>query len=109
MVVECLATMKKHKFKATIQSGDGGGAFVFFPFDVETEFGTRGKVPVRATFDGVADSTSLFKYGYPQHLLAVKKAIRDQIGKRPGDIIQVELWKVEEIAPLKCRRIFKSS
>ena len=31
--------MKKYKFKAEIHDGRGGGAFVFFPYDVEQEFG----------------------------------------------------------------------
>ncbi len=88
--------MKKYKFKAKIQSGDGGGAFVFFPYDVEKEFGTKGKVPVKATFDGVPYSGSLFKYGYPQHMLGILKAIRGRIGKRPGDTVSVEIWKDEE-------------
>jgi bifunctional DNA-binding transcriptional regulator/antitoxin component of YhaV-PrlF toxin-antitoxin module len=91
-----VAPMKKYKFKATIQAGDGGGAFVFFPFDVEKEFRTKGKVPVKVTFDGVEDTGSLFRYGYPQHLVGVPKAIRDQLGKKPGDSLEVALWKDEE-------------
>jgi hypothetical protein len=85
--------MKKYKFKAMIQAGDGGGAFIFFPFDVQREFGTKGRVPVEGTFDGVADKGSIFRYGYPQHLMGVSKAIREQIGKGPGDHIEVVLWK----------------
>src|SRR5258708_2986432 len=96
MVVQSKTTMKKYKFKATIQPGDGGGAFVVFPFDVEKEFGTKGKVPVSATYEGVAESTSLFRYGYPQHLLSVSKAIHQKIGKSPGETIQIELWKADE-------------
>jgi hypothetical protein len=36
--------MKKYKFKAKIQAGDGGGAYVLFPYDTGKEFGTKGKV-----------------------------------------------------------------
>ena len=42
--------MKKYKFKAKIAAGDGGGAFVLFPYDTEKEFATKAKVPVKATF-----------------------------------------------------------
>ena len=93
----CILTthVKKYKFKATIQAGDGGGAFVLFPFNVEKEFGTKGKVPVNVTFDGEPDTTGLFKYGYPEHLIGVRKAIRDKIGKKPGDTVEVLLWKDE--------------
>ena len=45
--------MKQYKFKATIQPGIGGGAGVVFPFDVEKEFATRGKVPVKAIIDDI--------------------------------------------------------
>jgi uncharacterized protein DUF1905/bacteriocin resistance YdeI/OmpD-like protein len=101
MVVESSATMKTYKFKATIHAGDGGGAYILFPYDVEKEFGTKGKVPVKATFNGVAYTGSLIKYGNPQHMLGVAKAIREQLGKAPGDMIQVELWKDEEIRTLE--------
>ena len=36
--------MKKYKFKAKIEAGDGGGAYVLFPYDTEKEFATQGKV-----------------------------------------------------------------
>jgi hypothetical protein len=40
--------MKTYKFKAKIEAGDGGGAYVLVPYDTEAEFATRGKVPVKA-------------------------------------------------------------
>jgi hypothetical protein len=88
--------MKKYKFKAKIEEGDGGGAGVFFPFDIEKEFGTKGRVPVQATFDGVSYTGSLIKYGFPQHTLGLLKAIREQIGKEPGDTVEVVVWKDEK-------------
>lgn len=88
-------SMKKYKFKATIQEGRGGGAFVFFPFDVEKEFRTKGKVPILATFDKLPYRGSLAKYGFPQHLLGVPKAIREQAGKKIGDTTEVVVWKDE--------------
>ena len=45
---------RSYAFEAVIQKVDGiDGAYVEIPFDVKAEFG-RGRVPVRATFDGVA-------------------------------------------------------
>jgi hypothetical protein len=87
--------MKKYKFRAEIQPGSGGGAFVFFPCDTEKEFGTRGKVPVKATFDGVPYTGSLIKYGHPQHILGILKGIREQIGKGPGATLDVVVWRDE--------------
>jgi len=88
--------MKKYKFHAKIQPGRGGGAYVVFPYDVEKEFGAKGQVPVRATIDGAPYRGSLAKYGLPEHILGVAKGIREEIGKQPGDMVEVELWKDEE-------------
>ena len=88
--------MMKYKFDAEIREGKGGGAYVVFPYDAQKEFGTNGKVPVSATFDGVPDKGGLFRMGQPQHMLGVPKAIRVQLGKQPGDVVAVVLWKDEE-------------
>ena len=88
--------MKKYKFKAKIEAGDGGGAYILFPYDTEKEFATKGRVPIKATFDGEPYTGSLVKYGQPQHMLGLLKSIRKQIGKGPGDTINVEIWKDEE-------------
>jgi Bacteriocin-protection, YdeI or OmpD-Associated/Domain of unknown function (DUF1905) len=87
--------MKRYKFKAKIEAGDGGGAYVLFPFDTEVEFATSGKVPVEATLDGVPYKASLMTCGGSRHMLGVLKAIRQQIGKGPGDMLDVEVWKDE--------------
>lgn len=88
--------MKTYKFKAKIEAaGDSGGACVFFPYDVQAEFGTKGRVPVKVKFDGVPYTGTMIKYGAPQHMLPILKAIREQIGKGPGDTVQVEVQKDE--------------
>jgi hypothetical protein len=87
--------MKTYKFKARIEGASLGGACVYFPYNVEEEFGTRGRVPVKATFDGVPYSGSLVKYGSPQHMLGILKGICTQIGKGPGDTVEVTIEKDE--------------
>jgi len=87
--------MKTYKFKARIEGASGGGACVYFPYDVEKEFGTKGRVPVKVTFDGVPYAGSMIKYGAPQHMLGVLKSIREQIGKGPGDMVDVTIEKDE--------------
>jgi hypothetical protein len=87
--------MKTFKFKARIEGASSGGACVFFPYDVEKEFGTKGRVPVKATFDGVPYSGSMVKYGAPQHMLGILKSIREHLGKGPGDMIDVTIEKDE--------------
>jgi len=85
--------MKKYSFTAKIEPGPGGGAFVTFPYDVEKEFGVKGRVPVKATFDGFAYSGSLMQCGGPQHMLGILKAIREQAGKQLGDTVRVQVWR----------------
>ena len=89
--------MKKYTFSAKLEdAGIGGNLFVYFPYDTKAEFGTRGFVRVHATIDGVDWRGSLVKYGPPQHMMPVVKAIREKIGKNPGDLIEVVLWKDDE-------------
>jgi len=83
------------EFEAVIQAGDGGGAFILFPFDMHESFGTAGKVSVRATIDGVPYSGKLLKYGFPQHVLGLLKSLRSQIGKGPGDTVKIILRRAD--------------
>ncbi len=101
--------MKKYKFKAKIEAGDGGGAYVLFPYDVEREFGTKGRVAIKATFNGVPYTGSLIKYGNPQHMLPMLKAIRQESGKDIGDTVAVEIWKDEEARTLDVPAPFKEA
>ena len=79
------------------RSRDGGGAYALFPYDTEKEFATKGKVPVKATFNGVPYTGSLIKYGKPLHVLGMPKSIREQIGEGPGDPIEVVVRRDEEV------------
>jgi len=91
--------MKKYAFTAIIEAAPAGtgGTYILFPHDVEKEFGTKGRVPVKATFDGIPYTGSLVKYGHPQHMLGILKALRQQLGKGPGDKVKVELWKDDAV------------
>jgi hypothetical protein len=100
--------MRKYKFKAKIEAGGGGGAYVLFPYDTVKEFATKGRVPVKATFEGVPYTGSLAKYGNPLHMLGISKAIREQIGKSPGDTIAVVVWKDEEVRTVEVPAQFET-
>lgn len=86
---------KTYKFKARIESTRGGGACVFFPYDVQKEFGTRGRVRVKGAIDGVPYTGSMMKYGAPQHMLGILKKVREQIGKSSGEMVEVTVEKDE--------------
>jgi hypothetical protein len=89
--------MKKYAFTARIEPGPGGGAFVTFPYDVEREFGTKGRVPVHACINSIPYTGSLMQCGGPQHMLGVLKSIRAQLGKNLGDPVDVEIWRDEAV------------
>lgn len=86
---------KQYAFDAVIRKvPDMDGAYVEIPFDVREAFG-RGRVKVRATFDGAPYDGSLVRMKTPFHILGIRKDIRAAIGKQPGDTVHVELQERE--------------
>jgi len=79
-------------FRTIVQGHDSGGAFVVVPFDVEATFGSK-RPPVVAHLNGVAYRGTLVRMGGPEHLLLVRKDIQAQMGKGPGDEIEVTIEK----------------
>ncbi len=80
-----------YRFDAVLQKvPDIDGAYVEFPYDAKAEFG-KGRVKVHATFDGVPYDGILIKMGTPCHIIGVRKEIRKQIGKQPGDTVAVTI------------------
>jgi hypothetical protein len=78
------------RFDAVIEGTDGGGAFVTVPFDVEAAFGKK-RVKVRALIDGEPYRGSVVRMGGPDHILLVRKDVRERIGKGPGDLVEIVL------------------
>jgi len=76
------------EFRAPIVAADRGGAYVVVPATVVDALGGGGRIPVRATFDGVEYRGSIASMG-GEKVLGVLKAIRDQLGKGPGDAVVV--------------------
>lgn len=86
---------KVYEFRAVIEPvPDKGGAYVRFPYDIRKEFG-KGRVKVRATFDGVPYTGSIVNMGVKNedgsvcHIIGIRKDIREKIGKQPGDTVSV--------------------
>ena len=88
--------MKKYTFTAEIKEGTGGGAWIEFPQDVRAEFGTGGRVPVHATFDGLPYRGSLAPMGGERHIIGILKEIRLRLDKKAGDTVAVVLSRDEE-------------
>ena len=88
---------KVYEFEAVIQKvTDMDGAYVVFPYDIREEFG-KGRVKVHATFDGEPYEGSLVNMGIKRqdgsicYIIGLRKDIREKIGKKPGDTVQVTI------------------
>lgn len=80
----------KIDFTAIIEDAGKGGAYITIPFDVEQIFAKK-RVKVKAWFDGEFYQGSLVRMGGTEHILGVRKDIREKIGKSIGDVIHVVL------------------
>lgn len=86
---------KIYEFDAVIKKvPDIDGAYIDFPYDVKSEFG-KGRVKVKATFDGVEYLGSLVRMKTPNHIIGLRKDIRNQINKQPGDNVHVTIQERE--------------
>lgn len=88
---------KTYEYEAVIRRvPDVDGAFVEFPFDIRAEFG-RGRVKVRATFDGEPYDGSVVNMGVKNddgsvcYIIGLRKDIRAKIAKQPGDTVKVTI------------------
>ncbi len=88
--------MRKRKFKAEILTSDSGGMYVIVPFDVEKEYGKK-RVKIIAKIESETYQGSLVRMGTPDHILLMRKDIREKIGKTAGDIVSIEVE--EDTAP----------
>ena len=87
--------MKRFEYDAVLhEDAADGGAYVTFPWDLRKECG-KGRVKVRTGFDGIPYEGSIVNMGLknadgsPCYLIGVRKAIRQQLGKKDGDMIHV--------------------
>ena len=85
------------EFSGVLQSdANSDGVYIEFPYDVEQVYGVRGQVKVKATFDGILYRGSLAKMGHHCHCLLVRKDIRQQLAKNPGDTVQITVQRDKE-------------
>lgn len=87
--------MRPIEFEAPLELVDRGGAVVTIPPEVYDELGGSGRIPVNATFDGIAYRGSIVRMG-GRPILGVLKAIREQLGVGAGDTIFVAVERDDQ-------------
>jgi len=85
-----------YRFRAVLRKDDKTQATPLpVPLDVPKLFGTRGRVPVRGTLNGVRFRSTLSPYG-GVHYLPVNRALREQARVKAGDEVEVTLERDQE-------------
>ena len=81
------------KFTAIIKHSNGtknSSAYIDFPDDLKETFGVGNLVPFKATFDdNVVYMGSLTKMGDDKAVLLLRKDVRAELGKEPGEAVEV--------------------
>jgi hypothetical protein len=83
----------KQSFTAILQSMNFmmQVTIVPIPFDVEKTFGTKNRLDVHGTIDGLPIQRTLLSAGDGTHYLMLNAAMRKAIGKGEGDEVFVEI------------------
>jgi hypothetical protein len=86
---------QKIKFTAKIkQNNNINAGYIEFPFDTENLFDRKGRIAIKAILDDKIEYRgSLVKIKTPCHILGLSQAIRNQLNKSFGDLIDVCLWE----------------
>jgi len=94
---------KTYRFEAEIKKVPCiDGAYIIFPYDIKKEFG-KGRVKVRALFDGVSYEGSIVNMGFKNddgsvcYIIGILKDIRKKINKRTGEMIDVVVNEIDII------------
>lgn len=78
-------------FSATLtREPDSAATFIGIPFNVMDVWGTTARVAVKGIINGYAFRGSIMPYG-GVHYLGVSRDIREAIGAKAGDVVEVSL------------------
>jgi hypothetical protein len=83
--------MKSFKAAVKAMGPKGAWASITIPFDVEKEYGSKGRVSVKATLGGATFHTSIFPNGDGTHHMMFNKAMKAAAKAEPGATVAVKL------------------
>jgi hypothetical protein len=80
-------------FRIKLQGMDGMETAMFcVPFDVEEAFGTRARVPVCGTINGVSYRRSIMNMG-SGHMMVVNRELREAANVKAGDTVKIVMQR----------------
>jgi len=84
---------KKMKFQSAVEGLGPSGAWtkIHIPFDVEKQWGSKGRVSVRGTINGFKFESSIFPNGDGSHHMMLNKAILTGAKLKTGDAARVAM------------------
>ncbi|WP_410513576.1 YdeI/OmpD-associated family protein [Paenibacillus sp. BR2-3] len=87
-----------HEFEAKLVKPDISGSWTYLtvPFDVEKSFGSRARVQVKGTVNGIPYKGTLMPHGDGKHYMVVNKALRDLARATNGDKVKVTMEQDHE-------------
>lgn len=91
--------MKTFKTKVWAQGPNEAWQAVDVPFDVEKEFGSKGRVSVKATIGKETFHTSIFPTGDGSHHMMFNKAMQKAADAKAGDTITMSLERDKGTEP----------
>jgi hypothetical protein len=92
----------QHEFDADLEmDASDNGVFLVVPFNVQELYGTTAALPVRGTIDGFPIRLSLLPLGNGEHMLPVRKEIRNAIGKSWSSTVHVIIERDTEERPVE--------
>jgi hypothetical protein len=93
--------MARWEFDAKLVRPVGVGTWTFAPIppEIAKKAGIRGRTRVRGVIDGVPVMGSVQSQGGGNYFIVVKKSVRDEVGKKAGDVVAVRI-EIESSPPL---------
>lgn len=87
-----------YEFEALLIKPDAVGAWTYItiPFDVEQNFGSKSRVMVKGTINGIAYKGTLMPHGNGEHYMVVNKSLREAAQVTAGSMASVTMERDAE-------------